>query len=84
MAETTGYLIVTCFLCLAWRVCRGPGEVQGAIGGRPLAEGEERAAPHRTPEEGHAGEEGARLVQLRLRESETVRGHYVRIGVYSL
>ena len=82
MEETTGYLIVTCFLCRAWRVCRGPGQVQRAVGGRPLAEGEERAAPHRAPEEGHAGgEEGARLVQLvRLREPETVRGQYVRIG----
>ena len=45
------------------RIRRSPGQVQRPVGGRPLAEGEERPAAHGAPEEGH-GE--LTLFQLRL------------------
>ena len=60
--------------CHAWRIRRGPGQIHRPVGGRPLAEGEERAAAHGAPEEGH-GE----LTRHQLRLSESDRASEVNM-----
>ena len=63
--------------CHAWRIRRGPGQIHRPVGGRALAEGEERAAAHGAPEEGH-GE----LTRHQLRLSESDRAS--EVNMYAL